>query len=308
MFRSAKSASWLPILSNSALIALKLGVGLVIGSISVVSDALDTSIDVLSAFVVFVSIRIASRPAHREHPYGHGKAENLSGVVESFFILAGGTFITFEAVRRIITPSEISFIELGIGVMALSIVVNLAVSWHLAAVARRTESPALDAAAKHRATDVLTSLGILLGLLIVRLTGFTRLDPILAIGVAAILFWTALRIIRSSFNALMDVRLPVEEEHRVFDLTARYNETARLEQMRTRRAGTQRHFDITLTTCQHLSVGVAHHLTDHLEEDILRAFPGSVISVHVEPCTQEEGATCPLTCPVNGRIESAEPQ
>lgn len=208
MFRSAKSASWLPIISNSILIALKLGVGLSIGSISVISDAFDTSIDVLSAFVAFVSIRIASRPAHLEHPYGHGKAENLSGVVESFFILAGGTFITFEAVRRIITPSEISFVELGIGVMALSIVVNLAVSWHLMAVARRTESPALDAAAKHRATDVLTSLGILLGLLIVRFTGFTRLGPILALGVAAILFWTALRIIRSSFNALMDVRLP----------------------------------------------------------------------------------------------------
>ena len=88
----------------------------------------------------------------------------------------------------------------------------------------------------------------------------------------------------------------------MFDLTARYNDTARLEQMRTRKAGTQRYFDITLTTCQHLTVGVAHHLTDRLEEDILRAFPGSLISVHVEPCTREEDDPCPPTCPVNGPV------
>lgn len=300
MFRSAKAASSLPIISNAVLIVLKLGTGVAIGSISVLSDALDTSIDLFSAFIAFVSIRIAARPPDREHPYGHGKAENLSGVVESLFIFGGGAFITYEAIRRIINPTDLDFVELGIGVMALSAVVNLLVSWHLVRVARRTGSPALAAAGKHRATDVLTSLGIMVGLLAVRVTGLTILDPILALGVACIILWTALQIIRTSFENLMDVSLPPEEERRVYDVVSRYSDMGRVEHMHTRKAGIQRYFDITLTTCQHLTVGTAHHLSDHLEEEILQAYPGSRITIHVEPCTQEEGADCPAICPVRG--------
>ena len=311
MFQSAKAASRLPIISNGVLIALKLGVGIAIGSISVVSDALDTTIDLVAAFIAFVSISIASRPADQEHPYGHGRAEDLSGVVESFFIIAGGVFITYEAARCIISPSDLRLVELGISVMGLSVLINLLVSWHLMRVARRTGSPALAAAGKHRATDVLTSLGIPVGLVAVRITGFTLLDPILALCVAGVVFWAAIQILRSSFSALMDPSLPPEEEGRVYDLMASYSDRARVEHMHTRKAGTQRHFDITLTTCQHLTVGEAHHLSGHLEEDILQMFPGSQITIHVEPCTQEEGAICPATCPVNKppafSDQSAEP-
>ena len=302
MFQSAKAASALPIISTSVLVALKLSVGIKIGSISVVSDALDTAIDMVSAFVAFVSIRIAARPADITHPYGHGKAEYLSGIVEAFFILAGVAFITFEAVRRILTDSDLRYVELGIAVMGLSVVVNLIVSWHVLRVARRTGSPALSAAGKHRAADVLTSLGILVGLVIVKITGFTILDPILALGVAVVVSWAALQILRSSFNSLMDASLPQEEQHRVSELMDRYRDTARLEHMHTRRAGIQRYFDVVATTCQHVTVGRAHQLTGSIEGDILQVFPGSRVAIRLEPCAQEPGADCPATCPVNGSI------
>ena len=293
MFQSARAASILPIISTSVLVALKLSVGISIGSISVVSDGLDTAIDMVSAFVAFISIRIASRPADLSHPYGHGKAEYLSGIVEAFFILAGVAFITFEAVRRILNDSDLRFVELGIAVMGLSVIVNLVVSWQVIRVARRTGSPALSAAGKHRAADVLTSLGILIGLVIVRITGFTLLDPILALGVAAVVLWAALQILRSSFNSLMDASLPQEEQQRVSELVDSYRDLSRLEKMSTRQAGTQRYFDIVLITCQHLTVGKAHQLTGRIEGDILRAFPGSRVSIRLEPCVQETG-------PVNG--------
>ena len=261
MFQSARAASILPIISTSVLVALKLSVGITIGSISVVSDGLDTAIDMVSAFVAFISIRIASRPADLSHPYGHGKAEYLSGIVEAFFILAGVAFITFEVVRRILNDSDLRFVELGIAVMGLSVIVNLVVSWQVIRVARRTGSPALSAAGKHRAADVLTSLGILIGLVIVRITGFTLLDPILALGVAAVVLWAALQILRSSFNSLMDASLPQEEQQRVLELVDSYGDLSRLEKMSTRQAGIQRYFDIVLITCQHLTVGKAHQLT-----------------------------------------------
>ena len=300
MFQSARTASILPIISTSVLVALKLSVGISIGSISVVSDGLDTAIDMVSAFVAFISIRIASRPADLSHPYGHGKAEYLSGIVEAFFILAGVAFITFEAVRRILNDSDLRFVELGIAVMGLSVIVNLVVSWQVIRVARRTGSPALSAAGKHRAADVLTSLGILIGLVIVRITGFTLLDPILALGVAAVVLWAALQILRSSFNSLMDASLPQEEKQRVSELVDSYRDLSRLEKMSTRQAGTQRYFDIVLITCQHLTVGKAHQLTGRIEGDILRAFPGSRVSIRLEPCVQETGPDCPVSCPVNG--------
>ena len=168
MFSTPRAATWLPIISNTLLVASKLGVGIAIGSISVLSDALDSGIDTFSAFVAFVSVRIAARPADSGHPFGHGKAENLGVLVEAVFIIAGGTFITLEAIRRILLGGEVRFVEAGIAVMGFSLIANVVVSAHLMRVARRTGSPALAAAGKHRATDVLTSLGVLVGLLVVR--------------------------------------------------------------------------------------------------------------------------------------------
>ena len=300
MFQSPRAASLLPIASNGLLVALKLSVGIAIGSISVVSDALDTGIDILSAFVAFAAIRIAVRPPDAGHPFGHGKAENLGGVVESFFIIAGGVFITYEAVRRIIVGAELRAVEAGIAVMGLSVLMNVLISQHLIRVARKTGSPALAAAGKHRATDVLTSLAVLLGLIVVRISGVTVLDPILALVVAVVVFWAAGDILRGCFNALMDVSLPEAEEQHVRRAIDRYAGQTRLEHLHTRKGGQQRYFDITLTTCQHMSVGEAHHLCDHIEDDIRRAYPKSQVSTHVEPCTLQEGAPCPASCPVNG--------
>ena len=296
MFQSARSATWLPVISNTLLVLLKLGVGIAIGSISVISDGLDSLIDTTSAFIALVAVRIAARPADTGHPFGHGKAENLGVLVEALFITAGGIFITVEAIRRILAGAELGLVELGIGVMGFSIILNLVVSAHLLRVARHTGSPALAAAGRHRATDVVTSGGVLLGLILVRTTGVQVLDPVVALVIAVIIFWTAAGLLRSSFEALMDVRLSPEEEAQVRALINRYQDQARLAHLHTRKAGPDRYFELTLMVCQHMSVGESHHLTEHFEEQIYALFPGSTVVIHIEPCDLHPELPCPAAC------------
>ncbi|MBI2855479.1 MAG: cation transporter [Chloroflexi bacterium] len=300
MLTSPKAASWLPVISNAVLVALKLSVGLLIGSISMVSDALDSGIDLLVAFVAFAGIRIAARPADAVHPYGHGKVENISGVVEALFILGGAGFIAYQAVNRIISGGDLGLVEVGIGVMAFSVVTNFLVSRHLLRVARRSGSVALEAAGRHRATDVYTSLGVLLGLSAVRVTGIQVLDPIIALAIGGVVVKAGVEIILKSLGGLMDVRLPLEEEAEVRELVESYSHVFTLRDIRTRKGGYQRYIDLTLVTCQNTRVGEADQQCHRLEKDIKERFPHSVVTTHVEPCTMV-GNTCPDSCPVRGR-------
>ena len=257
-----------------------------IGSISVLSDGLDSSIDVLSALVAFVGVRIAARPPDEGHPYGHGKAEYISGLLESGLILGGGGFITHQAIHRLLSGSEIERVELGIAVLAVSLVVNIGVSLQLYRVARRYNSAALDAAAKHRASDMLTSLGVLLGLVAVALTGMAVLDPIIALGVAGVIFWAGIGVARKSLAGLMDPSLGEREEAEIVALVEADPQMLGVKHLHTGRVGSQRRIEVTVTVCRDLSVGDAHDACDRVEAAALRRFPGSMMTVHVEPCAE----------------------
>jgi len=304
MFSTKTSAAGLSILSSSVLILLKLGVGLAIGSISILSEAIDSSVDLLAALIAYFSIRFAIQPADERHPFGHGKMENISGTVEAVLIFLAAGFIVYEAVMRMVEGVEPISVDLGLGVMLVSLVVNIFLSRHFLNVARATDSMALEAEARNRVTDVYKSLGVLVGLGVVRLAGlFTTnpiiyiLDPLIAIGVAILIMRAAYLVTRKAFVDLVDVRLPEEEEALIRQSILEHcGELLGFHQLRTRKAGSQRYVDLHIVVAQHTHVDDAHRLIDHIEQDIMKKLPQSSVTVHIEPC---DGSCpqCPFPCP-----------
>jgi cation diffusion facilitator family transporter len=285
----AKSkAAAISVASNTTLILLKLVVGLMTGSVSVVSEAIHSGMDLVAAIIAFFSVRSAAKPPDDKHPFGHGKIENVSGTVESVLIFAASVLIIYEATNKLIVGFELESVNLGIGVMAISVIVNILVSRNLFRVAKQTDSVALEADAYHLTTDVYTSLGVMLGLVAVRVTGWKLVDPIMAIGVAIFIGKAAFDISRKSFVDLLDVRLPADEEEKV---AAILNEHAgqfiAFHNLRSRKAGAERYIDLHLVTNRFSTVESAHSFCDHIEEDIERQLPHSNVTIHVEPCDQD---------------------
>jgi cation diffusion facilitator family transporter len=302
MFRTRTSAAGLSIVSNTTLIAIKLAAGVLSGSVSIIAEAIHSSIDLVAAVIAFISLRIASRPADREHPFGHGKAENISGTVEAVLIFIAAGFIIYEAVDRIINEKAIDFVPAGIAVMAVSVVVNIFVSRHLLRISRKTDSIALEADARHLTTDVWTSLGVMVGLVVVQVTKQNILDPIIAICVALFIMKTAYDVTRRAFPPLMDVRLPEDEEALIESCIQEHlGEVAGFHQLSTRKAGSERHIKLHLVMAANTSVEAAHTLCDHLEEDIKSKLLNVSVTIHVEPCDQECDK-CPGTCPQDKAI------
>ena len=297
MFSSPRGAATLSLVTIVALVGLKLSVGLIIGSISVLSDALDSGVDLIAAVIALGAVWFAARPADAEHPYGHGKIESLSAIAEAALIFGGAGFITYEATRRLTSGVDVDGVGLGIFAMGISVALNLGVSLHLRRVARETNSPALAATALHRASDILTSLAVLVGLILIQTTPWDFLDPAVAIGVAAIVFWTALRLFRRAFQELLDVRLSDDEEEHIRQVLGGHaGSYVSYHSLRTRRSGRLRYVDLHLVVPRLTTVAQAHRLTDDIEQDIEAALPQSLTTIHVEPCEIPEYA-CDERCP-----------
>ena len=299
MFSTKTSAAGLSILSNSVLVALKLAVGLIMGSVSVISEGAHSAVDLLAALIAFFSIRAAAKPADEEHEFGHGKIENISGSVEALLIFLAAGLIIYEAIVKIINRAKPEFLVAGIGIMAFSVVSNFFVSRFLHRVANRTDSVALEADAWHLTTDVYTSLGVLVGLLIVETTHFYILDPIIAIGVALLIFRAAWNITRKSMGGLVDARLPKAEEDIIAaSITEHLGEVTGFHELRTRKSGSQRYIDLHLVLPKSVTLEEAHKLCDHLEGDIKSKLSNGLVTIHCEPCEQGQDGTCPPECPV----------
>lgn len=288
--RGKARAAAVSIVSNSVLIVLKLTVGILSGSIAMISEALHSASDLAAAVIAYFSVRRAAVPPDERHRYGHEKIENVSGVVEALLIIAAAGVIVFESVKKLFEGVELDHVWLAVGVMTLSGVVNLVVSKRvLYPVARRTQSAALEADAAHLLTDVYTSFGVAGGLLLVQLTGFTLFDPLIAIAVAVIIVRTGYRLVTRSTRVLLDEALPEEEleeirrcvkEHRG-DLIWGYHK------LRARQAGSRRHIDLHITVDESLSVAAAHETAEHIAEDIRACIPNADVLVHIEPRSHE---------------------
>lgn len=299
MFSTKTTAAGLSIVSNSLLVILKVTVGLLMGSVSVLSEGIHSGVDLLAALIAFFSIRAAAKPADEEHPFGHGKIENISGTIEALLIFLAAGWIIYEAVDKIRTGTGLESINLGIGLMAFSAVLNFFVSRHLHKIARSTDSVALEADAWHLTTDVYTSIGIFVGLVVVRLTGLTILDPLIAIGVAILIMRAAWNISRKSVGGLLDVSLPKDEQDVIrAAITEHLGEVAGFHKLRTRKAGSERYVDLHLVLPKSATLEEAHRLCDHLEEDIRNKLANASVTIHCEPCGLAEEDKCPPDCPV----------
>ena len=298
MFSTKTRAAGLSILSNSLLVALKLAAGIIMGSVSVISEGVHSAVDLLAAFIAFFSIRAAAKPADEEHEFGHGKIENISGTVEALLIFGAAGLIIYEAADKIITGAKPEFLTAGIAIMAFSAVLNFFVSRFLHRVAHRTDSVALEADAWHLTTDVYTSVGVLAGLIVVEITHWYILDPIIAIGVALLILRAAWNITMKSVRGLVDVRLPQAEEDIVSaSILEHVGELAGFHELRTRKSGSQRYIELHLVLPKKVTVEEAHKLCDHLEGDIKSKLPEGNVTIHCEPCDQHDDGTCPSDCP-----------
>jgi cation diffusion facilitator family transporter len=285
IMKKKSKAALMSIASNTALILLKIVAGLITGSVSLIAEAIHSTMDLVAAIVAFISVSVSDRPADRQHQYGHGKAENISGVIEGLLILVAAGLIVKEAIHKITTGVSLDIIEVGIAIMGVSIVVNILVSRYLFKVSKATDSLALEADATHLSTDVLTMAGVFIGLIVVRLTGLYILDPIIAIIVALLIVKAAIDIIRKSYGGLMDVSLPESELTMIESCLLEHKDRiVEFHKLRTRKAGSQRQIDLHLVIPKTTHVDEADHLCDHLEADIEKLLNHAEVNIHVEPC------------------------
>ena len=272
----------LSVISNASLVILKLIVGIISGSVSIISEAIHSSLDLVAAFIAFLSVKVSDNPPDSRHPYGHGKIENISGVIEALLIFVAAGWIIWEAVKKIIGGQiDLELIISGVAVMVVSAVINAIVSKKLYKVAKETGSIALEADALHLKTDVYTSLGVAAGLALIMLTGIKWLDPIVAIIVALFILFESYRLLERAFMPLLDTAWKEEDivklENRLKSLGVNYHD------LRTRIAGAYRFVDLHIQIPENVSVGEAHKYCDKIEDDLNDLYKYMNITIHVEP-------------------------
>lgn len=272
----------LSIASNSILIVIKLAAGIVSGSVSIISEAIHSSMDLVAALIAFFSVRVSDNPPDSRHPYGHGKFENISGVIEALLIFIAAGWIIAEAVKKLTgEAAELDSIGLGSAVMVIAAIVNILVSSRLYKVARETNSVALEADALHLKTDVYTSFGVAAGLLLIMITGLHWLDPLVAIMVALFIIRESYLLLKRAFLPLLDEAWKDDEiaslEKSLKDLNVNFHE------LRTRIAGNYRFVDLHVEIPENVSVGDAHKYCDEIENALKAEYRNLNITIHVEP-------------------------
>jgi cation diffusion facilitator family transporter len=279
------------------LIAIKLTVGIMMQSVSVISEAVHSALDLVAAVIAWFSVRESGKPADDEHRFGHGKIENVAGTIEAVLIFGAAIYIIWEAVKKLMSGS-VAVEELGIGVavMGISALANYLVSRHLLNVAVKTDSIALEADAMHLRTDVYTSVGVMLGLVAIKVTGIALLDPIIAIVVALMIIKAAYDLTKSAFFHILDVKLPDDEEALIHDVMTEFaGEYMEYHKLRTRKAGHVRHIDMHLVVRGTMTVEAGHALSHKISARIAERLPYSMVLVHIEPC-KAQCDVCRLPC------------
>jgi cation diffusion facilitator family transporter len=294
----------LSVVSNATLTILKLIVGLLIGSVSIISEAIHSGVDLIAAAIALFSVKTSSIPPDHDHPFGHGKIENMSGTIEAILIFLAAGWIIYEAVKKLFHPEPIETIGWGIGVMLLSAVVNIGVSHMLFKVGRETDSIALQADAWHLRTDVYTSAGVMIGLALIwtaerffPAVNVDWLDPAAAISVAFMIIKAACDLTRQAARDLLDVNLPPEEEAWIRQRIRDHQPLIHgFHQLRTRKSGHFRFVECHLKVDPLMTVLSSHQITEDLTVAIEEKYPDTSVTIHVEPCDGRCEAKCLAGC------------
>jgi cation diffusion facilitator family transporter len=271
------------ITSNSLLLLFKIIAGILMGSVAVLSEAVHSGIDLLASAVAFISIRKAEQPADQDHPFGHGKFENLSGAFEALLIFAAAALIIFEAINKLQHPAMIDNLGWGITVMLIATAINAVVSRVLFKYAKSTGSIAIEADAMHLWVDVFTSGGVLIGLLLIRITHWEILDPVIAILVAGLILKAAFDLTMKALGDLADRTLPDSEIDSILSIVNANPDVRGHHKLRTRKSGSRREIDLHIQVDRDVSVLDAHEICFRIENAIKESLPGAYVTIHVEP-------------------------
>lgn len=291
------------IVSNSILVITKLVVGLLTQSVSIISEAIHSGLDLVASLIAFFAVKVASKPADKQHQYGHGKFENVSGTIEAILIFIAAIWIIYEAYHKLLNTSPIEKIGLGLLVMGLSGTLNWLVSAYLKKVAYEEDSIALEADALHLRTDVYTSLGVFMGLLLIKLTGLAILDPVIAIFVALLIIKESFELTKRAFLPLLDTRLDDREQLKIIEVLQKFaSDYIEFHKLRTRKAGAEIHIDLHLVVPKDWPIGKVHNLCNDIESKLVQVFPNCHPLIHTEPCNdrcdivlnQCDSEQCPL--------------
>ncbi|MBI4267302.1 MAG: cation transporter [Chloroflexi bacterium] len=281
-------AARLLLITVIGLLCIKIAVGVVTDSVSIWAQAVDSTLDVFAVVITFLTVGFSVKPADQEHPFGHGKVEDIAAGIQALLLLGAAGGIIYAAILRIMDGEVIKLTEAGIAVMAVSMTTSILLSRHLFKVARATGSVALEANANNIKGDIFSTAGVLVGLIVVRLTGMTIFDPIIALIVSLFILRATYQVGRMAWNGLIDVRLPKTEEDMLVSIIKEHSgQLAGFHEVRTRKSGIQRFIDLHLMLPRNASVEEAHKMCDHLEADIAQKLPNANVTIHVEPCSNE---------------------
>ncbi|HSP54663.1 MAG TPA: cation diffusion facilitator family transporter [Dehalococcoidia bacterium] len=283
MTRAPVRIAAISLVATAGLLALKLTLGLISDSIAVLGDAVDSGTDLTAATAALVSIQIAARPADEDHPYGHGKVESLSAGVAATIIALGGTFVVVQAVRRLLGEQPEINVGVGLAAMITAAVVNIFLAYFMRRAAVRSQSLALRAESTHLQTNVVQASTIIVGLVLVAVTGREVFDPLVALGLAAYMGYTAYGLVRTALSEIMDEALPAGEVDAIEEVLETHPEVRSFHQLRTRRIGATRQVDMHISVDASLTVAEVHVISEEVEREIEARLPGTVVVIHVEP-------------------------
>lgn len=275
--------AWLSLGLALVVLLLKAGAYLFSGSVALLSDAAESLVNVAAALAVMISLRIAQLPPDYEHPYGHRKAEYLSSAFEGSLILVAAGAIIVSAGTRLANPQGLEAPLIGVGVALLATLCNGFGAWWLGRLAQRTGSVALASNSRHIWTDVWTSVGVVVAVLLVSVTGWLRLDPIIALLVGLNIVREGWRVMSNAFSDLLDARLPEAEETLILDVLNATPQVEGYHRLRSRRSGTARFAEVDVFVDPAMTVGEAHDLISSLETQLQGPLPGLITTIHVEP-------------------------
>lgn len=307
--QAKKRVALLSVLSNTALVILKIVVGLLIGSVSVLSEAIHSGVDLLAALIAYFAVRKSAQPPDEDHPFGHGKFENISGAIEALLIFLAAGWIIIESVEKLLHPTPLEGLSWGVAVMAFSAASNTLVSHFLFKVGRATDSQALLADAWHLRTDVYTSLGVMGALAVI--TGghwlwpeldLSWVDPLGAILVALLILKAAYELSVEALRDLADSALPKDEEEQIRQAILSFAPIPHgFHHLRTRKSGAQRFIEFHVTVAGEMTVAEGHRFSHALSRAIGARLAHANVVIHIEPCDRHCRSHCRQGCLVPER-------
>lgn len=302
--RQKSRVATVSVVSNTVLVAFKAVIGILIGSVSVLSEAIHSAMDLIAAVIAFFAVKISGKQADEEHPFGHAKVEDISAVAEALLIFIAAGWIIYEAIHKLLAPRPLEAPALGVAVMLVSTIANFVVSKMLFRVGRKTDSPALMADGWHLRTDVYTSVGVMVGLSIIWIVSYVLqgvniswLDPIMAIAVAALIVRTAYRLTANAVQDLLDKSTPSEEKAWIQNyLYSLYPIVCSFHRLRTRKSGAARFVNLHIVVDAGMTVSDSHDVADKIVADFKAHFPHIDVIIHIEPCDGSCSSACQSGC------------